>query len=575
MKKRDMENTLKTAFGHITPAYSDSVLSDCGEQEAVFKATADRKKENRTAPRRRMLVSFAATAAVLMLLLTGVIGIALYRGGHAVAYTVSIDVNPSVEIAVSKQERVLSVAPLNEDGRVIIGEMDFSGSTLEVTVNALLGSMLRNGYLSELSNSILITVQGDNADAVRKKLAEEVNAYLDNGAFLPSVVSFTDEGSGSDDLAVLAKAYGISRGKAKLIRTLTEQNVKYSEEELSKLSVNELNLLLEKAEVLPDTSISWSGEASTKSYIGEKEAERIALAHANAPESDVVFTEPTELDTEKGIMVYEVEFIFEGFEYEYEIHAQTGEILKNKRKAVKQDKTQTESEKTDIGLEEAKSIALADADVKPENAVWTKTKKDRDDSRIVYEIEFTSEGYEYEYEIAASDGSILERKKEAAAGETQENAVDIGLKTAIRIALDHAGIVEKDAVFTKKHKDKDDGRTVYEIEFTANGIEYEYEIGAADGAVLKHGEESRSSDPSEGSGKQPDSGEYIGNEKAKAIALKHAGVSSSDVKKLKCKLEKEHGTMVYEVEFKYNGYEYEYEINAVSGKIIKSEKERD
>ena len=46
------------------------------------------------------------------------------------------------------------------------------------------------------------------------------------------------------------------------------------------------------------------------------------------------------------------------------------------------------------------------------------------------------------------------------------------------------------------------------------------------------------------------------------------------MKFFECKLDKENGVKVYEVEFYYGGYEYEYEVNAVSGKIVKAEKER-
>ncbi len=64
-------------------------------------------------------------------------------------------------------------------------------------------------------------------------------------------------------------------------------------------------------------------------------------------------------------------------------------------------------------------------------------------------------------------------------------------------------------------------------------------------------------------------------EEAKTIAVNHAGFSVSDVSFSKTKLEKEHGTMVYEIEFYKDGMEYEYEINAETGEIIKAEADRD
>ncbi|MBR6136077.1 MAG: PepSY domain-containing protein, partial [Clostridia bacterium] len=74
--------------------------------------------------------------------------------------------------------------------------------------------------------------------------------------------------------------------------------------------------------------------------------------------------------------------------------------------------------------------------------------------------------------------------------------------------------------------------------------------------------------------KEPEKSEsYIGVSKAKSIALSNAGIKAKDAKELKCTLDKEDG--IYEVEFKYNGYEYEYDIDAVTGKILKTEKEKD
>ena len=68
--------------------------------------------------------------------------------------------------------------------------------------------------------------------------------------------------------------------------------------------------------------------------------------------------------------------------------------------------------------------------------------------------------------------------------------------------------------------------------------------------------------------------EVVGNAKAESAALKHAGLQKSQVKFLQCKLDIDDGLKVYEVEFYYNGYEYDYEVNAVSGKVLKAEKER-
>lgn len=74
---------------------------------------------------------------------------------------------------------------------------------------------------------------------------------------------------------------------------------------------------------------------------------------------------------------------------------------------------------------------------------------------------------------------------------------------------------------------------------------------------------------------KPAAGAYIGNAKAESIALQHAGLQRSQVREFECKLDKERGVIVYEVEFSYGAYEYEYEIDAYSGGILNVVKERD
>ena len=74
---------------------------------------------------------------------------------------------------------------------------------------------------------------------------------------------------------------------------------------------------------------------------------------------------------------------------------------------------------------------------------------------------------------------------------------------------------------------------------------------------------------------KPGAQKYIGKEAAIAAALAHAGLERSAVRDLKCELDRENGVMVYEVEFESGVYDYEYDIDAVTGKILKSKKELD
>ena len=137
-----------------------------------------------------------------------------------------------------------------------------------------------------------------------------------------------------------------------------------------------------------------------------------------------------------------------------------------------------------ITLEDAKQIALDRAGAAADDAVFTKAHPDYDDGRQVYDIEFYVGTTEYEMDVDAATGEVTEF-------ETEEHALpasdgQITEEAAKGIALAHAGFKAEDVKFTKAKLDRDDGRAVYEVEFTENGMEHEYDIDAASGRILEY-----------------------------------------------------------------------------------------
>lgn len=68
---------------------------------------------------------------------------------------------------------------------------------------------------------------------------------------------------------------------------------------------------------------------------------------------------------------------------------------------------------------------------------------------------------------------------------------------------------------------------------------------------------------------------YITKAKAKTIALNHAGLKENSIYDYSCSIDNDYGIRHYEIEFTSGGYDYEYDINASTGKIIKHSIERD
>ena len=426
MKNDKIERSVKRAFVNAAPYQLDKVTEKCKEQTGKvipLENNQAKKSINKTFAR----IAAAAAALVLM-----IIGSYAYGERYGVASTVALDVNPSIEIGVNKGEKVVYVTPKNEDGKKVIGDMKLEGSDIKVAVNALIGSMLREGYISEMANSILISVNGDDAEknaAMQSALSAEVTDMLNTGSFQGAVLSQTI--TSDPETKRLAEEYGITEGKAQLIRQITENNAAHTFEELAGLSVNELNLIGESG-TKSIANVTSAGTASERAYIGEAEAKRIALAHAGVNEGDIYDYE-FEMDYEHGAMIYELEFDCAGSEYEYDINAKTGEIIKfeaDRRSSVSPSPAPTaapdaatapasthtpsstpkptaNAESGYIGESKAKQIALAHAGVSEGSIREFECELDREDGITVYEIDFECGNYEYEYEINAATGEIV------------------------------------------------------------------------------------------------------------------------------------------------------------------------
>ena len=261
-----------------------------------------------------------------------------------------------------------------------------------------------------------------------------------------------------------------------------------------------------------------------------------------------------------------------------------------------------------IDLEEAENAALAHAGISEAEARITKAELDLDKGNYEYEIEFTAKNYKYEYDINAEDGSVLKFSKEAISGiaetaaqtspppanseapkqteakpetttpavkqkpvETAKPAVPspaekiITAEEAKSAALKHAGFTSSEVTFTKAELDYEDGIAQYEIEFYSALNEYEYDINAATGMVIKYSKEALDIPAMKASQ------DTITVEEAKAIALEYAGLTADEVKFTKTELDYDDGVTEYEIEFRYGRKEYEFTINAYSGEILEAE----
>ena len=188
---------------------------------------------------------------------------------------------------------------------------------------------------------------------------------------------------------------------------------------------------------------------------------------------------------------------------------------------------------SDIGREAALEAALNDAGVSESDATRLKVSEDRDDGRKVYEIRFDVAEKEYDYEIQASDGTILSSDVEINENYAADDVLnDDSSQTGTDQTVSDQGASQNQTGTQDQAGNQDQGNT--------------------------------------GSGSS--SGAAISQDEAVQIALERVpGATAQDVR---IELDRDDGRYKYEGEIIYNNTEYDFEIDANSGTILEWSEER-
>ena len=400
MTNEKMERQLAAALEKTAPDDMSGVLSRCEARKGTVISMTTKKTSNR-----KWATLVAACLAVILLCGGGV----FYQRAHAVASVVSLDVNPSIELKVSRNEKVLVCTPLNEDAKAILADMsngaDLKGAKLDVAVNAIVGSLVRNGYLDSISSAIMISVEDKDAaraEKLQRELTSTVDGVLQTSEAKAAVLTQTLTQDAAREQQ--ARENSISTGKAALVNRVLAINPALKFDALAKLSVEELKDLAEAgAPAMP---------------IGKDAAAYAAEQYAGTTALDSVTAEvDSELDEFPAH--YEVELHTAWGEFEYLVDAYTGNVLSGQKDLLTAASTPNATTKptapsggADVGHAKAKSIALNHAGLSENEAYDMEIELDDEDGTLVYEVEFKSGGMEYSYEINAASGAILKHEAE-------------------------------------------------------------------------------------------------------------------------------------------------------------------
>ncbi len=251
-----------------------------------------------------------------------------------------------------------------------------------------------------------------------------------------------------------------------------------------------------------------------------------------------------------------------------------------------------------IGIDKAKDAALQAAGISADDATFSSAGLDSRDGIFYYQVIFSTGSTEWEYDVDALTGVIIEEKllsadssATLAASETQPAPSSASLEessasstngspepssssgqldsaSALAAALAHAGLTEEDLSFSKVDSDFDDGISIFEIEFVSkDGTEYDYELDASNGTILKFDLDAELALPpsAETSG-------MIGEDQARQTVLSR--VPGASIDDISVHLQEDDGRLEYTGRLLYDGMLYEFQIDAYSGSLIEWEAER-
>ena len=264
-------------------------------------------------------ISGLAALAACALLIFGISGLNKNKPNTPVApatpvdSVVCIDINPSIELNVSKSNKIISAVALNEDASVVLKDMNLEDVELKTALNAIIGSLLKNGYLDEAYNAVNVCVENDDEDRANElgqEVSGEINSIFDQQDLIGDVLTETTDVD--PEVKALADVYGISVGKLLLAQKVAA-NMSMELEVVVRFTIVELWDLM---------------DAEPTKLILRDEALLIAVEDAGADINEITML-CNKIQVSDGVFIYLIKFVANGNEkYTYQIDATDGDIIK-------------------------------------------------------------------------------------------------------------------------------------------------------------------------------------------------------------------------------------------------------
>lgn len=235
MTEKDINKHLKNGISEIAPNCFDEIMEKISSKEDVPNPVITTKKWTN-----KKVTGYLASVAACLTVLAGSYGV--YQiDQHKVTTIVELDVNPSIEFCVDKSDKVVKVTALNGDGEEILDNLSLEKEDIEEATLTVMDEMVKRDFITKEKSTVLVSVGNDNekkTEEIKENLSEEIVKHLEEEDIKVLVVKQTII---KDDISEsMAKEYNISKGKALLIKRVMEENSDLKEEELAKMTVDEI-----------------------------------------------------------------------------------------------------------------------------------------------------------------------------------------------------------------------------------------------------------------------------------------------------------------------------------------------
>lgn len=398
-----MEKELQEAVQNLIPNDLFTRITaelDSKEEGAKMEKVLVRRIESKRTSLGLKTVLQLVAACVALVLVVG--GIFYYRGNLMVDSLVDLDVNPGTELLTNQKNRVLEAYATNGDGDKVLSGMDLHNVDLQVALNAIVGSMVQQGYMTKDTKGVLVTVQNKDqkkADNLRKLVVKEMEIALStedmNAAVFHQVIS-----TQNNNASAFARKNNISLGKAVFVLNLANKARSLDAKELAKMKISEIAKLVADKNIDIRDIIEYDSDDSLWENIAD------AIEDINEGDDDYIVA-TTQQGTTQAVQVRPTET-----QASVQTQAQTQAATQTQPQTQPQTQAQTQPQTKQqtqaqapqrISADKAKAIAFGHAGVSAGQVRELSVEYDDDG---VYEIDFKVGNTEYDYEIGATDGSI-------------------------------------------------------------------------------------------------------------------------------------------------------------------------